>query len=86
MAPNHKVVQSFDHVVLQGHLTNINPYISTTKALMATQSDKMMTDLDELVYKVTLTFDHVVLQGHVTKESHYMSTTRVSVTTKLDTL
>ena len=60
--------------------------MSTTKALMATQSDKMVTDLDELLYKVTLTFDHVVLQGHVTRESHYMSTTRVSITTKLDRL
>ena len=29
-APNHKVVQRFDHVSMQSHKTNKNHYISTT--------------------------------------------------------
>ena len=46
-APNHKVTQSFDHVVLQGHGTNKNLYISTTVP-MATGLGRVMTYLDGL--------------------------------------
>ena len=30
LAPTHKVTQTFDHLVLQDHMTNQNYYISTT--------------------------------------------------------
>ena len=33
-APNHKVILRFDHVVLQGHMTFKNHYISATRAYM----------------------------------------------------
>ena len=48
-APNHKVIQSIDHVALQGHVTNKNHYISITRVPLATKLDKMMTPLDGLL-------------------------------------
>ena len=35
--PNHKVILRFNQVILQGHLTNKNHYISTTRVPMATK-------------------------------------------------
>ena len=54
------VIQNFD-VVLQGHVTNADHYISTTTVVMD----------DELpwwapTYNVTWPFDHMVLRYHVT--------------------
>ena len=43
------VIQSFDHVVLQGHVTNKNHYISITRVPMAIKFDRMMTFLDGLL-------------------------------------
>ena len=45
----HKVIQHFDHVILQGHLTNENHYISTIRAAMTTKLDKMVTYLERLL-------------------------------------
>ena len=42
-APNHEVIQRFDHVVLQGHVTKKNHYISPTRVPMATKLDSMIT-------------------------------------------
>ena len=51
-APNHKVTQRPDHVVLQCHVTNENHYISTTRVPMATKLGRMVTCLDGLL-KIT---------------------------------
>ena len=52
-------------MVLQGHLTSKNPYISTTRVSIANKFHKMMIYLDGLPFKVTWSFDHVILQGQV---------------------
>ena len=44
-----KVIQSFNHVVLQDHMTNKSHYISITRVLMATKLDRMMNFLDGLL-------------------------------------
>ena len=46
MTPNQKIIRSFDHEVLQGHVTNKNPYVSITRMPMATKLGRMMTSLD----------------------------------------
>ena len=48
-APNHKVIQSFDHVVLQGHVANKNHHISITRVSMATKLGRMIASLDGLL-------------------------------------
>ena len=83
-APNHKVIQSFDHVVFQVHVTNKNPYISTTRVPLAIKLGKMMIYLDGLLYKVSWPFDHVVLKDYVTNESQYITTIRAPISTKSD--
>ena len=47
--PNHKVIQSFDHVVLQGHVTNKSHFISITRVPMAYKLGRIMTVLDGLL-------------------------------------
>ena len=42
-APNHKVIQRFHHVDLQGHVTNENRNISTARVPMATKLGRMVT-------------------------------------------
>ena len=42
-------MQSFDHVVLQDHVTNKNHCISITRVPMATKLGRMMTSLDGLL-------------------------------------
>ena len=44
-------MQSFDHVVLQDHATNINHYIFNIRVPMATKLDRMMTYFDLLLPK-----------------------------------
>ena len=48
-APNHKVKQSFDHVVLQGHAANKNHHISITRVSMTTKLGRMIASLDGLL-------------------------------------
>ena len=48
-APNHKVIQSFDHVVLQGHVANKIHHISITRVFMATKLGRMIASLDGLL-------------------------------------
>ena len=43
------VLQSFDHAVLQDHVTNKNHYISITRVPVATKIGKMMTSLDGIL-------------------------------------
>ena len=45
-ASKRKIVYHFDLVVLQGHRTNKNHYISTTRVSMATKLGMMVTYLD----------------------------------------
>ena len=49
MAPNHKVIQSFGHVVLQGHMANKNHHISITRVSMATKLGRMIASFDGLL-------------------------------------
>ena len=48
-APNHTVIQSFDHAVLQGHVTNKNHFISIARVSIANKICRMMTSLDGLL-------------------------------------
>ena len=48
-APYHKVIKRFDHVVLQGYVTNENHYIFPTRVSMATKRGRMITYLDGLL-------------------------------------
>ena len=48
-APYNKVIQSFDHVVLQSHVTNINHLISIKRVFMATKLGGMIAFLNELL-------------------------------------
>ena len=48
-ASNHKVIQRFDYMVLQGHVANKNHYISITSVSMATKLGKMIVSLDGLL-------------------------------------
>ena len=56
-APNHKVIQSFDHVVLQGHMANKNHYIS-----IATKLGRMMASLDGLL--PIISHDPLIMQSY----------------------
>ena len=47
--PKHKVIQRFDYVVSQGHVTNKSHYISTNTVPMANKLDRMVTYLDGLL-------------------------------------
>ena len=47
--PNHKAIQSFDHVVLQGHVISESYYASTTRISMATTLNNIVTYLDGLL-------------------------------------
>ena len=47
--PNHKVIQSFDHVVLQGHVANKKHHISITRVSMATKLGRIIASLDGLL-------------------------------------
>ena len=46
LAANHKVMQNFDHVVLSGHVTNKNHYISITREPWASKLGRIMTSFD----------------------------------------
>ena len=48
-APNHKVIQCSNHMILQSCLTNKNHYISTTRVPMATKLGRMVICLDRLL-------------------------------------
>ena len=48
-APNHKVIQGFDHVVLQGHAANKNHDISITRVSMTTKLCRKIAFLDGLL-------------------------------------
>ena len=45
-APNHKVIYCLVRMVLQGHVTNENHYISSTRVPMATKLSRMIIYLD----------------------------------------
>ena len=61
-APNYKVTESFDHVLLQGHMTNKNHYISIPRVPMA---NKLGINDDfrswDSTYNITRPLDHVAL-------------------------
>ena len=46
--PNHKVLWSFIHLILQSHVTNQTFYISNCTRSMATKQDKVVTYRDEI--------------------------------------
>ena len=49
-APNHKFIQSFDHVVLQGHVANKKHHISITRvSMMATKLGRIIASLNGLL-------------------------------------
>ena len=48
-APNNKVTQFSDHVVLQSHVTSKYHYISATRVPMATKLDRMVTHFARLL-------------------------------------
>ena len=50
--PTHKVIQSFGHVISEGHVTNENLYIFTKGVPIATKLGSMMNCLYGLLYKV----------------------------------
>ena len=68
--PKHEAIQSFDHVDLQGYVTNKNLYIPTTKSAYRNQLARMMTYLDgllpiksrDLIYKVTWPLKQLYVQ------------------------
>ena len=48
-APNNKVSQCPDHMILKSHVTNENHYISTTKVPLATKLGRMVTYFERLL-------------------------------------
>lgn len=81
--PYHKVIQTFDHVVLHSHVTNENHYFSTYECAYGHQTWQG-SNLPCCVpfHKVIWFFDNVVLRCHVINKNHYISTTIVSMATK----
>ena len=60
-ALNHKVIQSFDHVFLQGHVTNKSHYISITRVFIVTQLGNDDFPWWDPTYNVIWPFDHMSL-------------------------
>lgn len=81
--PYHKLIQTFDHVVLHSHVTNENHYISTYECVYGHQTWQG-SNLPCWVpfHKVIWFSDNVVLRCHVINKIHYISTTIVSMATK----
>ena len=83
-APNHKVTQRSDHVVLQSQETSENRY----KIYYQSAYDHQTWQDGNLSsrapnHKVTWPFDHVVLLDHATSWNYYISTAAVPMTTKV---
>ena len=84
MAPNHKMTQHSVHVVLQCHVTNKNHYISSTRVLMATKLDRMVTHFERLLI-IKSFYALITWSCKVTwQKIIYISITRVPIVNKLD--
>ena len=65
LAPTHKVIETFGHVVLQDHETHQNHYISTTTAYDCQTWQNGNLSWWAPTQKVKWPFDHMVLLDHV---------------------
>ena len=82
-APNHKVIECFDQVVLQNHVTK-KKHISTTKDPMATKLGKVITYVDGLIF--TKSHDSLIMCSYeiTWQTKSIVSNTAVLIATKLD--
>ena len=61
-APNRKVKKCFDNMVLQGHVTNKNHYISTIRVPMTTKLSRRITYFHGLLPIGILDFFYMILK------------------------